>query len=140
MCWRWSAGWEAAAVSWPASVQDAAAEFIVNGRLSGASSKQRATTSGRGSVQVSPKSSMSTAKTPTSTTAAAAVRVGFYEIERTIGRGNFAVVKLARHRITKSQVSRVGSNFAHARSISRARSGTPWDGTSTSWDGHFFSE
>jgi len=34
----------------------------------------------------------------------AAVRVGFYEIERTIGRGNFAVVKLARHRITKSQV------------------------------------
>jgi len=32
------------------------------------------------------------------------VRVGFYEIERTIGRGNFAVVKLARHRITKSQV------------------------------------
>ncbi|ELU06853.1 hypothetical protein CAPTEDRAFT_183356, partial [Capitella teleta] len=34
-----------------------------------------------------------------------AVRVGFYEIERTIGRGNFAVVKLARHRITKSEVA-----------------------------------
>ena len=34
------------------------------------------------------------------------IRVGFYEIERTIGRGNFAVVKLARHRITKSEVSR----------------------------------
>ncbi|KAK2148532.1 hypothetical protein LSH36_492g05016, partial [Paralvinella palmiformis] len=33
------------------------------------------------------------------------VRVGFYEIERTIGRGNFAVVKLARHRITKSEVA-----------------------------------
>ena len=32
------------------------------------------------------------------------VRVGFYEIERTIGRGNFAVVKLARHRITKTEV------------------------------------
>ena len=30
--------------------------------------------------------------------------VGFYEIERTIGRGNFAVVKLARHRITKTEV------------------------------------
>lgn len=44
---------------------------------------------------------MSTGKTSTP----AAVRVGFYEIERTIGRGNFAVVKLARHRITKSQVS-----------------------------------
>ena len=33
------------------------------------------------------------------------LRVGFYEIERTIGRGNFAVVKLARHRITKTEVS-----------------------------------
>ena len=33
------------------------------------------------------------------------VRVGFYDIEETIGKGNFAVVKSARHRITKSQVS-----------------------------------
>ena len=33
-----------------------------------------------------------------------AVKVGFYDIEKTIGKGNFAVVKLARHRITKSQV------------------------------------
>ena len=32
------------------------------------------------------------------------LRVGFYEIERTIGRGNFAVVKLAKHRITKTEV------------------------------------
>lgn len=32
------------------------------------------------------------------------VRVGFYDIERTIGRGNYAVVKLARHRVTKSEV------------------------------------
>ena len=35
---------------------------------------------------------------------AGAIRVGFYEIDKTIGRGNFAVVKLARHRITKTQV------------------------------------
>jgi len=35
----------------------------------------------------------------------AVVRVGFYDIERTIGKGNFAVVKLARHRVTKSEVS-----------------------------------
>jgi len=35
----------------------------------------------------------------------APLRVGFYEIERTIGRGNFAVVKLARHRITKTEVT-----------------------------------
>lgn len=37
----------------------------------------------------------------------APVRVGFYDIERTIGKGNFAVVKLARHRITKTEVSTV---------------------------------
>ena len=32
------------------------------------------------------------------------VQLGFYNIERTIGRGNYAVVKLARHRVTKSEV------------------------------------
>lgn len=31
-------------------------------------------------------------------------RVGHYEIERTIGKGNFAVVKLATHIITKAKV------------------------------------
>lgn len=35
----------------------------------------------------------------------APVKVGFYDIEKTIGKGNFAVVKLARHRITKTEVS-----------------------------------
>ena len=35
---------------------------------------------------------------------ASPVRVGFYEIQETIGRGNFAVVKLAKHRITKTEV------------------------------------
>ncbi|KAF5891128.1 serine/threonine-protein kinase SIK2, partial [Clarias magur] len=35
----------------------------------------------------------------------APVRVGFYDIECTLGKGNFAVVKLARHRITKSEVA-----------------------------------
>lgn len=34
----------------------------------------------------------------------APVKVGFYDIEKTIGKGNFAVVKLARHRITKTEV------------------------------------
>lgn len=33
------------------------------------------------------------------------IRVGFYDIEGTIGKGNFAVVKLARHRITKTEVN-----------------------------------
>lgn len=32
------------------------------------------------------------------------VRVGPYEIEKTIGKGNFAVVKLARHAITGTKV------------------------------------
>ena len=32
------------------------------------------------------------------------LRVGFYEVGSTIGRGNFAVVKLAKHRITKTEV------------------------------------
>lgn len=33
------------------------------------------------------------------------VRVGSYEIERTIGKGNFAVVKLATHIGTRNKVS-----------------------------------
>ena len=32
------------------------------------------------------------------------VRIGHYQLERTIGKGNFAVVKLATHVITKSKV------------------------------------
>jgi len=32
------------------------------------------------------------------------VRVGYYDLEKTIGKGNFAVVKLATHIITKSKV------------------------------------
>lgn len=40
------------------------------------------------------------------------IRVGFYDIERTIGKGNFAVVKLARHRITKTEV-RKGNRQLH---------------------------
>lgn len=33
------------------------------------------------------------------------VRVGYYELEKTIGKGNFAVVKLATHVVTKTKVS-----------------------------------
>jgi hypothetical protein len=39
------------------------------------------------------------------------IRVGFYEIEKTIGKGNFAVVKLARHRVTKNEVSHARNSF-----------------------------
>lgn len=41
---------------------------------------------------------------PTSSAAAGPVRVGHYEMERTIGKGNFAVVKLATHIVTKTKV------------------------------------
>ena len=43
-------------------------------------------------------------KSPSHGTGSSPLKVGFYEIEETIGRGNFAVVKLARHRITKTEV------------------------------------
>ncbi|TSK17861.1 Serine/threonine-protein kinase SIK1 [Bagarius yarrelli] len=33
------------------------------------------------------------------------LQVGFYDIIRTLGKGNFAVVKLARHKVTKTQVA-----------------------------------
>jgi len=35
------------------------------------------------------------------------VRVGYYELEKTIGKGNFAVVKLAKHVVTNSKVSAI---------------------------------
>ncbi|KAG5837378.1 hypothetical protein ANANG_G00238630 [Anguilla anguilla] len=41
----------------------------------------------------------------TSRPAGPPARVGYYEIERTIGKGNFAVVKLATHMITKAKVA-----------------------------------
>lgn len=31
-------------------------------------------------------------------------RVGYYEFEKTIGRGNFAIVKLAKHVVTNTKV------------------------------------
>lgn len=42
------------------------------------------------------------------------VRVGFYDIEGTLGKGNFAVVKLGRHRITKTEV-RLGARRERPR-------------------------
>jgi len=41
------------------------------------------------------------------------VRVGYYEMERTIGKGNFAVVKLATHIVTKTKVSVKSRKTAH---------------------------
>lgn len=33
------------------------------------------------------------------------VRVGYYELDKTIGKGNFAVVKLATHIVTRTKVN-----------------------------------
>ena len=39
------------------------------------------------------------------------VRIGYYNIEKTIGKGNFAVVKLATHCITKEKVRRLATTL-----------------------------
>ena len=39
------------------------------------------------------------------------VRIGYYSVGRTIGKGNFAIVKLATHTVTKTKVSLVSSFF-----------------------------
>lgn len=45
------------------------------------------------------------------------LQVGFYEIIRTLGKGNFAVVKLAKHKVTKTQVSSAPPNCVTACSF-----------------------
>ncbi|XP_008825602.1 serine/threonine-protein kinase SIK1 [Nannospalax galili] len=50
-------------------------------------------------------SEFSVAPTGTGQSQQKTLRVGFYDVERTLGKGNFAVVKLARHRVTKTQVA-----------------------------------
>ena len=39
------------------------------------------------------------------TTRGKLTKIGYYELQKTIGKGNFAKVKLARHVLTKSKVS-----------------------------------
>ncbi|KAJ1520711.1 hypothetical protein ONE63_003808 [Megalurothrips usitatus] len=54
------------------------------------------------------------------------VRVGYYELEKTIGKGNFAVVKLATHVVTKTQVRRRRAQVGLQGRVSRAsRGGRP---------------
>ena len=53
------------------------------------------------------------------------VRVGYYQMERTIGKGNFAVVKLATHIVTKTKVSarKQRKNVRSATALAGPRSG-----------------
>lgn len=48
------------------------------------------------------------------------VRVGYYKLERTIGKGNFAVVKLATHIVTNTKVSLRRNSIASSPSPSSA--------------------
>lgn len=45
------------------------------------------------------------------------IRVGYYELEKTIGKGNFAVVKMATHVVTKSKVSPLLMHFSRKQGI-----------------------
>lgn len=45
------------------------------------------------------------------------IRVGYYELEKTIGKGNFAVVKMATHVVTKSKVSPLFRHFSRRQGI-----------------------
>ncbi|XP_075957170.1 serine/threonine-protein kinase SIK3 homolog isoform X2 [Anarhichas minor] len=65
---------------------------------SGISHAGRTTTTAPGCIITSPGHTSSATRPPPA-------RVGHYEIERTIGKGNFAVVKLATHVITKAKVA-----------------------------------
>jgi len=40
------------------------------------------------------------------------LRVGYYELEKTIGKGNFAVVKLATNIVTKTKVSSINTRLS----------------------------
>lgn len=42
-------------------------------------------------------------------------QVGYYELEKTIGKGNFAVVKLASNIVTKSKVIKQILNYSHKK-------------------------
>lgn len=62
-------------------------------------------TNGQNGVNAGSSANLSSANAPATSKNKVPIRVGFYEIEKTIGKGNFAVVKLAKHRVTKNEVS-----------------------------------
>ena len=62
-----------------------------------------ATSDSRPKVDIKPSNSNTAKMGP--------VRVGSYEIERTIGKGNFAVVKLATHIGTRNKVRQTATIF-----------------------------
>lgn len=49
------------------------------------------------------------------------VRVGYYELEKTIGKGNFAVVKLATHVVTRTKVTDTSMHGLHVGNTGKMR-------------------
>lgn len=61
----------------------------------------------------------------------APARIGYYEIERTIGKGNFAVVKLATHIVTRAKVTGTELSDTGAREGGPERRGRGKNGRAT---------
>lgn len=86
-----------AASSTPSPIQNHSGSNL----LSNDSSK----TNGQNGINASSSAILTGVNAPATSKNKVPIRVGFYEIEKTIGKGNFAVVKLAKHRVTKNEVS-----------------------------------
>lgn len=82
--------------STPSPIQTQSGSNLLNGE-SLRTNPQNGVSNSNNNINNSNSSVTSKSKVP--------IRVGFYEIEKTIGKGNFAVVKLARHRVTKNEVT-----------------------------------
>ena len=106
--------------TWNASINSASASggysfscstssscFSMNEKSSSSpgSATTSAVTSSSSSTSTGPTGMTSTSAGTTTTRQKGCIQVGFYDIDRTIGKGNFATVKLAKHRITKSRVA-----------------------------------
>lgn len=106
----------ASSLSMASAVSGGAASSAASGCIVGGVNVASSTIGANGNVSGSVsaignggRSSMKSSKGP--------IRVGFYDIERTIGKGNFAVVKLAKHRITKNEVSSISADSHLANPI-----------------------
>ncbi|KAL3076339.1 hypothetical protein niasHS_013610 [Heterodera schachtii] len=79
------------------------------GEVNAESQKRQTTTredeTAEGQKQITEQQQMNSNNSSNTTPTTTTVKVGFYEVDRTIGKGNYAVVKLARHRITKTEVA-----------------------------------
>lgn len=86
-----------AASSTPSPIQNHSGSNLLN--------SESLKSNGQNGMNTSSSVNLTSANAPVTSKNKVPIRVGFYEIEKTIGKGNFAVVKLAKHRVTKNEVS-----------------------------------